>query len=132
MSTEQPRIVLPAGVEWPQRALESDDAPARSFAARVAPDVFGAIMTALLASAGAAFAIRLWEADLKSPFSYTDDGLLMLSLVKTVLGKAGGSRPRRSGSPSDRSSTTTRSQRATRCTFSASPGSAWSSGTRCS
>ena len=44
-------------------------------------------MTALLASAGAAFAIRLWEADLKSPFSYTDDGLLMLSLAKTVLGE---------------------------------------------
>ena len=40
-----------------------------------------------LASAGAAFAIRLWEADLKSPFSYTDDGLLMLSLVKMVLGE---------------------------------------------
>ena len=48
VSTEQPRIVLPAGVEWPQRALESDDARARSVAARVVPDVFGAIMTALL------------------------------------------------------------------------------------
>ena len=87
MSAE-PRILLPAGVqtEWPgKRGLETVGAPARSFAARVAPDIVGAVVTALLASAGAAFAMRLWEADLTVPFSYTDDGLLILGLVKTLL-----------------------------------------------
>jgi hypothetical protein len=44
-----------------------------------------AAAAAVLASAGATVFLRLWNADLRVPFSYSGDGTLNLTLIKTVM-----------------------------------------------
>ncbi len=44
-----------------------------------------AAAAAVLASLGATIFLRLWDADLRVPFSYSGDGTLNLTLIKTVM-----------------------------------------------
>src|SRR5580704_4174670 len=67
-------------------AAPSDSRRRGPFAA-VAIDRFGGVAAALLALAGAAWALQLWRADLGVPFHYSSysDVMFYVSLVKGII-----------------------------------------------
>ncbi|MFL5972919.1 MAG: hypothetical protein ACJ750_11085 [Gaiellaceae bacterium] len=59
-----------------------------------------AAAAAALASLGATIFLRLWDADARVPFSYSGDGTLNLTLIKTVMERGWFYENRRLGAPS--------------------------------
>ncbi len=73
---------------WPRTAktVPPVHVDSRPFLLRRAADVVGAASAAVVSTLFAVFALELWRANLRVPLYYANEGLLMLTVVKDLLG----------------------------------------------